>query len=301
MKKMRIMVIVFLILLTSTVYLCTFTVTEREYVIVTQFGKPVKIIKEAGLYFKLPGFIQTVNRLDKRIDVFNTQPIQLLLGDKNPIILNCYICWCVKNPLLFFQSIIMEDIARQKLSDMINSEMGSTLCDYKMENIINTDSKQVKLQEIEEKISNISNAKAKEKYGIEIVSVGIRRINYPSIVAKSVYGRMRAEREKEAKRYRAEGEENAAKIRSKTHKEVAKIKAEAYRKSEIIKGKGDKEAIRIYAEAYGKDPALFEYLKSLEALKDILQQEVTLILSTESEMFRYLNNMEGEIQQKEGK
>ncbi len=287
MKKLAIFILISLVLI--LVYLTAFIVNETEYAIVTQFGKPINIIKEAGLYFKLPGFIQKINRLDKRTDILITQPLQLLLGDKNPIILTCYACWRIDNPLLFFQSIINKEVAQQKINDMINSHLGSTLCDYTIENIINTDPEQVKLQEIEDKIVTHSNEKTMKRYGIEIISVGIRGINYPSIVAQSVYDRMRAEREKEAKRHRAEGEEAAAKIRAETDKEVAQIQSEAYKQSEIIKGKGDKEAIKIYADAYGQDPEFFTFLKSHETLKEILQDKATVILSTDSELLKYLD------------
>lgn len=273
-----------------------FTINEKEYGILTQFGKPIKVIRKAGLHFRLPGFIQKVNRLDRRMDIFKTQPIQLLLGDKNPIIVTYYVCWRIQDPLLFFQSLISRNIAEQKLSDMVNSKLGSTLGDYTIEDIINTDAERVQLEEIEATIMESSNEKTKEKYGIEIVSVGIRRINYPSVVADSVYERMRAERRKEATKYRAEGKEEAAKSMAQTDKETANIKSQAYKEAEVIKGKGDKESIKIYAETYGKDPELFDFLKSLETLRKTLKKKGTLILSTESELFKYLDSQNPEIE-----
>jgi len=301
MKKNKLIIYVMLLLFASLVYFSVFTIDEKSFAVITQFGKPVRVIAEAGLYFKLPGFMERVNRLDRRIDIFKTQPIQLLLGDKNPLILNSYVCWRIYKPLLFFQSLITPDIAKQKLSDMINSLFGSTLGDYTIGNIINTDATQVKLQEIESKIMKGADEKSREKYGIEIISVGICRINYPSIVANSVYERMKAEREKEAKKYRAEGREEASKIIAKTDKEVVGIRAYAYKKAEIIKGKGDKESIKIYAEAYGEDPELFDFLKSLQALKEILKNKSVLVLSTESEVLKYLGNEVGEFGEEEDK
>ena len=298
MRQGKIIFFILFILLVFLILSCLFTVKENELAIVTQFGKSVRIINQAGLYLKLPGFIQKINRLDKRIDIFKTQPIQLLLGDKNPLILTCYVCWRIYDPLLFFQSTINRDICQQKLSDMINSQLGSTFGDYTIDNIISTNAQQVKLHEIETKIMDSSNNKTKEKYGIEILSVGVRRINYPSIVENSVYERMRAEREKEAKKYRAEGEEAAAKIRAQTDKESELILAEAYKKAEIICGEGDQKSIEIYAEAYGKDPELFEFLKSLETLKNILKEKTTLILSTDSKLLKYLEYRPGQLEKK---
>ena len=294
MKKMKKIILTSLILLILIIAfsLSTFTVSEKEYVIVTRFGKPVRIIDKSGLKIKLPGFLETANRIDRRVNIFVTQPIQLLLGDKNPIILTCYVCWRVFNPALFFQSIALIEIAQQKLEDMINSQLGSVLGDYHLSQIINTDPGKIKLTEIESHILNNSDKNAKEKYGLEILQLGIRRLNYPSIVASAVFNRMQSEREKEAKKYRAEGAEEAAKIEAQTDREVSEILAKAYQKSEQIKGEGDREAIRIYGEAYSQNPEFFKFSKSLELYNDILQGKSTLILSTETDLFLYLTTPE---------
>jgi membrane protease subunit HflC len=265
-----------------------FTVNEKEFVIVTRFGKPMRTLDRAGLYFKRPGFLETANRMEKRAKVFKTQPIQLLLGDKNPLILTCYVCWKISDPLMFLQSITSSEIVEQKIGDMVNSLLGSTLGDYTIENIINVKPGLVKLEEIEARILSESEQKAIEKYGIKIIDVGIRRLAYPQIVTQSVYNRMRAERDKEAKKYLAEGKEEAAKIEAQTDREVSQIIAKANKESEILKGGGDKEAMATYAEAYSQDPEFFEFTKSLEACREILQKKSTLILSTESEIFKYL-------------
>ena len=269
-----------------------FTVNEKEFVVVTRFGKPVRTLEQAGLYFKRPGFLETVNRVEKRAKVLKTQPIQLLLGDKNPLIITCYVCWKISDPLTFLQSLTSSDIVEQKIGDMVNSLLGSTLGDYTIENIISVRPELVKLEEIEVRILEESEQKATEKYGIKIIDVGIRRLAYPQIVTQSVYNRMRAEREKEAKKYLAEGKEEAAKIEAQADKEVARIIAEANKEAQILKGQGDKEAMGIYAEAYGRDAGFFEFTKSLEACSEVLKKKSTLILSTESEIFKYLKYRE---------
>jgi len=273
-------------------FTAAYTVNEQEYAIITQFGKPVRIVEEAGLYFKLPGFLQNINRVDKFVKNFTTQPIQLLLGDKNPVILTCYVCWEVEDPLSFFESLSTNLIAAQKLGDMVNSQLGGVLGDYTINNIINTQTEMVKLEEIENRIIKNANKNTRESYGIKIVTLGIRRILYPSIVAESVYERMRAEREKEARKFRAEGKEEASKIQASTDKEVAEILADAYKQSEIIKGEGDKRAMEIYANAYSKNPDFFEYSKSLETYCDILKDKSTVILSTDSDLFKFLTQFE---------
>ena len=281
------------ILMLLVISISAFTVSEGEHAVVTRFGKPVKIIKAAGFNLKYPGFIDRVNRIDRRIHTFTTQPIQLLLGDKNPIVMTCYICWRVQDPLLFFQSIMTTDIAVQKLGDMVNSQLGNTLGDYSLNNIINTNLAEVKIVDLEKRIQKNTNMLAKKKYGIEVAQVGIRRIAYPKIVAEAVYNRMRSEREKEAMKFRAEGKEAATKIKAKADREVTEILAEAYKTSQILKGEGDRQALKIYSEAYGKDKEFFKFTKSMEVYKDILSQKSTLVLSTDSDLFRYFNNPDG--------
>lgn len=288
--KNKIVVLIAVLCIFVLFVLSTYIVDEREFIILTQFGKVVKIIEKPGLYFKLPFFLETVIRFDKRVQIFKSQTIQLLLKDKNPLVLTCYACWKVENPLLFFQSLIDQNIANQKINDMILSSLGSILGDYNLENIINLDVEKIKTEEIETKVLESCNQKSKEKYGIEIKAFGIQRINYPSIVADSIYERMSAEREKEAAKYRAEGLSEFVKIQADTNKEVSRIEAEAYKKAEIIKGEGDKKAEKNYADAYSKDQEFMDFLKSLNTYEEILKEKTTLILSTESDIFKYLNN-----------
>jgi len=271
------------------IYLVSFTVNENEYVIVTQFGKPVRVYDSPGLHLKLPGFLQKVNRIDKRISVFKPQLIQLLLGDKNPIIVTCYVCWRVSDPGTFFQSINTVDIAQQRLGDMINSQLGSVLGDYQLANVINVDPSEIKIEEIESAIQLNADTMTRGKYGIEVLKVGIRRIAYPSIVADAVYDRMKAERNKEAMKYRAEGNEEAAKIEATTDRQVSEILAAAYKEAEIIKGEGDERATTIYAEAYNRDKEFYEFLKSMEVYKEVISSKATLILSTGSELFKHFD------------
>ncbi len=276
------------------IYVCSFTVSEREYVVLTRFGKPMRTIKMAGFNWKRPFLFETANRVDRRIQVFTSQPIQLLLGDKNPIVMTCYVCWKVRDPLLFFQSLANPEIATQKLGDMINSQLGNALGDFKLCNIINTNSTEINLLTLEESILKKVNTRTQGKYGIEVVQVGIRRIAYPSIVADAVYNRMRSEREKEAMKFRAEGREEATKIRAKADREATGILAEAYKQSEILKGEGDQKALKLYSEAYGKDKEFYEFTKSMEVYKEILSKNSTLVLSTDSVIFKYFNNPYGD-------
>ncbi|MFH1037244.1 MAG: protease modulator HflC [PVC group bacterium] len=287
MKKITLLLIA-LGILAILAALSIFTVNEKETVIVTRFGDPVRIVREPGPHRKLPGFLAKVNRLDKRIQVFKSRPIQLMLEDQNPIIMTCYVCWQISDPLVFFQSLGTAAIAEDKLGDMVNARLGNVLGDYTLSQIINSDPQKVRLTEIEERILRECNEQAREQYGLTVVDLGIRRITYPAIVTESVYNRMKSDREKEAKKYRAEGGEAAAKIEAEADMQVSRILAEASRDAEIAKGEGDKEAIRIRGEAYSQAPDLFEFLDSLDTYRKILGRETTLILSLDSDLFRFL-------------
>jgi len=274
-------------------YANSFSISESESVVFTRFGKPVATIASSGFEWRQLGFLEQANRIDRRIRTFSIRPIQLLLGDKNPIVLTCYICWRVSDPLLYFQSLTTPEIAAQKLEDTVNSQLGGALGNFTLANIINTNQPDIKLAELEAHILQHATAIARTQYGIEVIQVGIRRIAYPTIVADSVYNRMRSEREKEARKFRAEGMEEAAKIKAKADREAAEILAEAYRQSQILKGEGDQQALKIYADAYGKDKEFFEFTKSMEVYKDMFSSKSTLILSTDSPLLRYLNNPKG--------
>ena len=267
---------------------CCYAVKDYEVVIITQFGKPARSVEDAGLHFKLPGIIEQVNRFDRRVDVFETTPTQLLLGDKKPIIISCFVAWTVDTPLAFFQSVGDAENAVQKISDMVNSRLSIVLGDYTDEDIINTKADRVKLSEIEARMVEVTNQRARERYGIHILKVGVQRLAYPSAVIEAVYDRMKSERRKEADKIKAEGAEVASRLMAKADKEAREIKAEADKQALVLAGEGERQAMRIYTEAYGQDPEFYEFLQSLETYSEILGKETTLILSSESELFKYL-------------
>jgi len=277
-----------LALIAALIAFSIFKVSEGEVAIVTRFGNPVRIITEAGPHRKRPGFLEKVNRLDSRIQVFKPRPIQVMLEDQNPLIVTCYVSWRISDPLLFFQSLGTAELAELKMGDMVNARLGNVLGDYRLSQIINPNPEQVRLAEVEAEVMEETNRQAREQYGLEIVDLGLRRVSYPTIVTRSVYDRMKSDREKEAQRYRAEGAEEAAKIEAEADRRVSEILAESGRKAEIAKGEGDREAIRIRGEAYSRDPELFEFLDSLDTYRQILGRETTLILSLDSGLFRYL-------------
>ena len=279
--------------------LCCYTIKNYEVVIVTRFGKPVRTVDEAGLHFKLPALLEKVNRFDKRTDVFETPPTQLLLGDKRPIIVSCFVAWTVDTPLSFFQSVGDPDNAVRKISDMVSSRLSTVLGDYTNDDIINTDAGAVRLLDIENRILKATNPQARDRYGVEILKIGIQRLAYPSAVVEAVYERMKSERKKEADKIKAEGAEAASRLMSKADKEAREIKADAEKKALILKGEAEREAMRIYTRAYSEDKVFFDFLQSLETYSSILGEETTLILSSDTELFKYLGIARQEKDQRE--
>ncbi|MEE4136928.1 MAG: protease modulator HflC [Desulforhopalus sp.] len=269
-------------------YFSLYTLQENELAIITKFGKPVRIVKDSGLHPKLPGILETVNRFDKRADLFETTPTQLLLGDKKPIIIGCSILWKIDDPLLFFQSMGQAETAVQRIGDIINSKLSIVLSDYSIENIINIDAEKVLLADIEARVTADANENTIKKYGVEIQKTGVQRLAYPGVVIEAVYERMRSEREKEAEKIQAEGQEEAQKITVAAEKEASEIRAEAQKYALILKGEGDQESMAIYTEAYRQGGEFFNFLKSLETYSAILGKDTTMVVSTDSDLFKYL-------------
>ena len=264
-----------------------FTVDEAEYVVLTQFGNPIRTPEKAGLHKKLPW--QTVNRFDRRIQLYETALIEYLTGDKKNVVLQAFVCWCVDDPLEFFRAVRTFDSANQKLDDLICASIGAKLGDYKMSNLISVGAEEVKIPEMERQISLEVSEKTKGGYGIRVARVGISRLALPEDNARSVYRRMEAERSAIANEYRALGREEAEKIKAQADKEKSDIIANAYKEAQIIRGEGDAKAAEIYAEAYSKAPDFFKLLRTLEAYKKMLKQQAMIVMSADSELLKYLN------------
>jgi len=264
-----------------------FTVDESEYVVLTQFGDPIRTLEQAGLHKKLPW--QTVNRFDRRMQLYETALIEYLTGDKKNVVLQAFVCWSVEDPLEFFQAVRTFDSANQRLDDLICASIGAKLGDYNMSNLISVNTEEVKIPEMEEQISSEVNEKTREEYGVRIARVGISRLALPEDNARSVYQRMEAERSAIANEYRALGSEEAEKIKAQADKEKSDIIANAYKQAQIIQGEGDAKAAEIYAEAYSKAPDFFRLLRTLEAYKKMLKQEATIVMSADSDLLKYLN------------
>jgi len=259
-----------------------------EIVIITQFGKPVRVVSESGLTVKWPDPVQSVIRFDKRLQVLDSNIGEFLTQDKKNLVLSNFIVWRILDAKKFIQSVKDMSSAERRLSDLVGSELGMAIGTYPLSSFLTTDEGGTKISEICGKVARASRQHALQEFGIDVMAVLLRRFSFPEQNLRSVYDRMRAERARMAKKYRAEGEEKAAKIMTQTDKRVREILAVAYRESQIAKGRGDAESIRIYAEAFERDPDFYKLTRTLDAYRKFLDEKTTLILSADSPLFRFL-------------
>ncbi|NIA14489.1 MAG: protease modulator HflC [Nitrospiraceae bacterium] len=267
--------------------LILFVIDTTEYGVVTQFGRPVRSILEPGLHLKLPDPIQTLQRYDNRLQVYEAGQIEFLTSDKKSIVVDFYASWKIKDPLAFLKTVRDKVSAEARLSDVISSVLGVAIGEFELSNLVNVDQTQMKLHQMLTSVTERCNEQT-SGYGIEMVNVEMRTLNFPEKNKLSVFRRMKAEREQMARKYRSEGSEEAAKIRAEARKEEKGILSEAYKKAETVKGEGDAEAIRIYAEAFQKDPDFYRFVRTLEAYEKIIDNKTTAILPADSELFQYL-------------
>ncbi len=268
--------------------LMVYTVDTTEYAVVTQFGNPVAVVDEAGLNIKLPDPIQSLQKLDKRVQVYQADTLELLTSDKQSVAMDYYGTWKIVDPVQYLKTVKNKVGAEARLMDIYSSSLSVQLGKYSLEELVNVDEEELKLDIMVSETTDYAKEKAKE-YGIEIIDTQIRVLNYPESNKQSVYERMKTEREQMARKYRSEGSEEAAKIRADAEKEQTVILAEAYKQAQEIKGQGDAEAIKIYGEAFQKDPKFYEFIRTLETYEKTIDENTTLILPSTAEILKYLS------------
>jgi len=274
---------VFFILIAIVGLSTVFTVDETRQVVILQFGEPVKIIKTPGLNFKLPAPLQIAQHFDDRLLEYDVPPEEILSKDKKSLIVDNYVRWRIIDPLLFLQTVQTEPIAKTRIDDIVYSELRRELGTHNMSEII-TENREL----IMEKVTRES-AIATKPYGIEVVDVRLKRVDLPQNNEQSIYRRMQAERIRQANKFRSEGEEESQKIKASTDKDKTIILANAYKEAEEVKGEGEAKAVDIYARAFSKDPDFYEFYRTLETYKIILDKKTTLVLPTNSKLFDILN------------
>ena len=275
-------IIVVGIIVVIVVSMSMFTVNMTQSVIVLELQRPKETITEPGLYFKVPMF-QKVRYFSNQLLDNDSPPAEVITKDKKNLLIDNFTVWRINDPLKFLETVRNENNARSRLDDILFSELRVEIGTHDLIDIV-TETREV----IMKKVSNEANIKASE-YGIEVVEVRIKRTDLPPEIANSIFNRMRTERERIAKEYRSEGKEEATKIRAETDKEKTILIAEAYKTEQTIRGEGDGEATRIYAEAFSKDPKFYSFIRSMEAYKNSMKTDTTILLSEDSDFLKHLN------------
>ena len=278
---MRKILVPFVVVLAVFAYQAIFVVQEVNQAIVLQFGDPKKIITKPGLNFKIP-FIQNVVYLDRRVLNLDNPPEEVIAADQKRLIVDAFARFKIVDPLKFYISVGNERVARSRLVTIINSRIRSVLGTQKLVTLLSTD-RAVHMATIQ----NDVNTEA-QNFGITIVDVRIKRADLPQANSEAIFKRMQTEREREAKEFRAQGAEMAAKITSTADKEVTVILANANKQSEIMKGEGDGKRNRIFAEAFGRDPDFFAFYRAMQSYeRALIGGDTSLILSPDSDFFKF--------------
>lgn len=315
MKPVAILLLIVVLVLGFVAVNAAYVVHETKQVIITQFGKPVgEPITSAGLKFRLP-FVQKVNEVDKLILEWDGRATEMPTKDKLYISVDTFGRWRIQDPLQYYLRLRDERSAQSRLDDILGSETRNAVAKHELIEIIRTTKGRVPLQDeilaetdvpvgqllpitkgrrqLEAEIFDAASDKLAE-FGIELMDIRFKRINYNENVRRKIYDRMISERQQIASRFRSEGEGEAARILGNKERDLLQIQSEAYRRVQEIEGAADARATEIYARAYGQSPeakGLYEFLKSMDTLKNVLGAESTVILSTDSELFRFLKSM----------
>ena len=303
----RRLVLVAVVLVAALLLLSVYTVSETEQVILTQFGRPVGgLVKEPGLHVKVP-LIQDVHRFDKRWLEFDGDAREITTRDKKYIWVDTYARWRIADPLRFYQAVRDERGAQSRLDDIVDGETRNAVASFDLIELVRSSNRAFqRTEELEgigaaeamaevhtgrEKIGQAileKAAKITPEFGIELVDVRFRRINYVESVQQKVFERMTSERKRIAERSRSEGQGRAAEIRGQKERDILALTSVGYRSAQEVKGAADAKATGIYARAYGKDPELYQFTKTMDTLGAGLDDKTWLILSTDSDVLKYL-------------
>lgn len=285
----------FLFLLIAAVvisYFSFYIVHQTQQAMVLEFGKIKKVVTEPGLYWKIP-VIQDVEYFDKRILEIDAQPQEVIAVDKKRLVVDAFARYRIIDPLLFFQSVRNEQIARSRLSSLLESSVRRVLGGATFEALVRN-----KREELMRQIRTQVNGEAKD-FGIRIVDVRIKRADLPEANSQAIYRRMQTERQQEAAQTRAVGEEQSRRIRSDADRQVTILKADAAREGEKIRGDGDAKRASIFAEAFNRDADFFTFYRSMQAYEAGLKSgDTRLILSPDSDFFRYFKDPSGSVNNK---
>ncbi len=309
-SKQKVLIIIVVLVVLFLIGNPFFVVNEYEQAVITQFGDPIgEPITEPGLHLKIP-FIQKATYFDKRLLEWDGYPSQIPTNDKKYISIDTTARWRIDEPLVFFQSVTTENAAHARLDDIIDSAVRDAVTAHMLIEIVRSSNRIIEREKdlevvvfgevVLEKIS-IGRDEIRQdilksaqtlapQYGIELIDVRIKRVNYVETVRQKVYGRMISERKRAAEQYRSEGRGKKEEVEGRTGKELKEILSGAYKEAQKIKGKADKEATNIYAKAYSKDAGFFSFLRSLDSYSESIDEDSILILTTDAEYFEFLQS-----------
>lgn len=267
-----------------------FVVNENETVIVLRVGRPVRIIDQAGLQLRWPWPVESVTRVDRRLQYTDLRVSEALTSDKRNVVLHAYFAWRVENPPKYVTAVGQAEIASARLNSIITSAKNAVLGRTSYSDLVSLESGAGELAKFEKAVLAIAQPDARENLGVEVASIGIKQVSLPEANISSVFERMRAERKQYASKFRSEGKQMADELRAKTDAERAVTLAEARRYAEETRGKGEAEAARIFAATHGKDPEFYEFLRKLQSLRTVVDKNTTLVLDTDVPPFDVLKS-----------
>jgi len=267
--------------------LFTTVVDQGWTTILMSFGKPVRVLSDPGLHFKLPYPFHQAEKIDARLLMLQPRPSEYLTADKKNLILESAICYKIADPILFKKTVRDKKGVEMRLTDLLSSHTGLLLGVKELSELVNVNKENIKFRELNEELTSTMQQNGKD-LGVDVKQVFMKRIMLPRENRVAVYSRMRAERSRIAKKYLAEGEEEALKIRATADKESRTILAEAKRKAAVIKGKADAEAMKIAGNTYRKNPFFYNYLRSLEVYEKIFNEKTVIILDEKSPVVKSL-------------
>jgi membrane protease subunit HflC len=269
-------------------YGSTYQVSEGHSAVVTRFGEPVRVVEQPGLQWKWPWPIETAHIIDMRQRFFNTPFTATFTRDRRNVVLLTYVVWSVSDPLLFFQSLGTLESAEQKLDGMVTAGKNFHFGRYDLTAIVSTNEKDIQLDRIEQAILEDVREPAREKFGVQLQQVGVKRIAYPEENLSAVLAQMRSERNAEAQELRARGTKEAQRIRDEAMVKADEILAEGKKQSGDLLGAAEKESAAIYAEAHRLDPDFYRFWRSMQVVKKTLGAQATVVLRNDQEPFNEL-------------
>ncbi len=287
MRRRTIFILVAIAAVIIVAISATYTVQQTEQALVLQFGEPVRVVTNPGLKFKIP-FVQNVEKIDKRLLAYDGPAEEIIASDQKRLVVDTFTRFKIVDPLKFFQTVNSVEGARGRLGPIVNSSLRQVLGSVPLSSVL-TEERALLLQEVTEAVTARSLA-----FGIAIIDVRVKRADLPDANSQAVFDRMKSERDREAREFRAQGAEVSLRIRSRADRDKTVLLAEAQKQSQILRGEGDGERNRVFAAAFGKDPEFFAFYRAMLAYQTALGAEgTTMVLSPDSEFFRYFGSISG--------